>query len=128
MGFHESFISGDVLINGFGGRTIKSLFGEVFALFAKLLVLFGVGDEFTHHATNVQHRQGIKGVVGLEPITVDIKVEAGDKVKLSGGALDGFVGTVMSVDANASKCKVEVEMFGRPTPVDVELSQIEIID
>ena len=64
----------------------------------------------------------------LEPITVDIKVEAGNKVKLSGGALDGFVGTVMSVDANASKCKVEVEMFGRPTPVDVELSQIEIID
>ena len=64
----------------------------------------------------------------LEPITVDIKVEAGNKVKLSGGALDGFVGTVLSVDANASKCKVEVEMFGRPTPVDVELSQIEILD
>ena len=64
----------------------------------------------------------------LEPIVVDIKVEAGNKVKLSGGALDGFVGTVMSVDANANKCKVEVEMFGRPTPVDVELSQIEIID
>ena len=64
----------------------------------------------------------------LEPIVVDIKVEAGDKVKLTGGALEGFVGTVLSVDAEGNKCKVEVEMFGRPTPVDVDFSQIEILD
>jgi len=64
----------------------------------------------------------------LEPTVVGIKVEAGNKVKLSGGALDGFVGTVLSVEADAQKCKVEVEMFGRPTPVDVDLAQIEIID
>ena len=36
--------------------------------------------------------------------------------------------TRYSVDSNASKCKVEVEMFGRPTPVDVDLSQIEVIE
>ena len=64
----------------------------------------------------------------LEPIVIDIKVEVGQKVKLSGGALDGFVGTVLSVDGENSKCKVEVEMFGRPTPVDVDFSQIEIIE
>ena len=64
----------------------------------------------------------------LEPIVVDIKVEAGNKVKMTSGALDGFVGTVLSVDAEGSKCKVEVEMFGRPTPVDVDLAQIEIIE
>ena len=64
----------------------------------------------------------------LEPIVIDIKVEAGNKVKMTSGALDGFVGTVLSVDAEGSKCKVEVEMFGRPTPVDVDLSQIEIIE
>ena len=64
----------------------------------------------------------------LEPVVIDIKVEAGQKVKLSSGALDGFVGTVLSVDGENSKCKVEVEMFGRPTPVDVDFSQIEVID
>jgi transcriptional antiterminator NusG len=64
----------------------------------------------------------------LEPIVIDIKVEVGNKVKMTSGALDGFVGTVLSVDAEGSKCKVEVEMFGRPTPVDVDLSQIEIIE
>ena len=64
----------------------------------------------------------------LEPIVVDIKVEAGQKVKMTSGALDGFVGTVLSVDAENGKCKVEVEMFGRPTPVDVDLAQVELLD
>ena len=64
----------------------------------------------------------------LEPINIDIKVSAGDKVKLSSGAFDGFVGTVLSVDAEANKCKVEVEMFGRPTPIDVDFSDIEVLD
>lgn len=64
----------------------------------------------------------------LEPVTIDIQVSAGQKVKLSGGAFDGFVGTVLSVDAEAGKCKVEVEMFGRPTPIDIDFSQIEVID
>ncbi len=64
----------------------------------------------------------------LEPITVDIKVSVGDKVKLSGGAFDGFAGTVLSVDAQNQKCKVEVEMFGRPTPIDVSLAEIESIE
>lgn len=64
----------------------------------------------------------------LEPVVVDIKVEAGQKIKVVSGALDGFVGTVISVDAEAGKCKAEIEMFGRPTPVDVDFSQIEVID
>lgn len=64
----------------------------------------------------------------LEPVVVDIKVEVGQKVKMTDGALDGFVGTVLAVDAENSKCKVEVEMFGRPTPVDVDFAQIEVID
>lgn len=64
----------------------------------------------------------------LEPVNIDIKVEAGAKVKLSGGAFDGFVGTVLAVDAETGKCKVEVEMFGRPTPIDIDYSDIEVID
>ncbi len=64
----------------------------------------------------------------LEPVVVDIKVEVGQKVKVVGGALDGFIGTILSVDAANSKCKAEVEMFGRPTAVDVDLAQIEIIE
>ena len=66
--------------------------------------------------------------LAVDPVTnIDLKVEVGQNVNISGGALDGFVGKVTSVDQGAQKCKVEVEMFGRPTIVDVDFSQIEII-
>ena len=64
----------------------------------------------------------------LEKIKIDIKVSAGDKVKVIGGPLDGFVGDVVAVDEVEQKCRVNVEMFGRPTSVDLDYSQIEIID
>ena len=64
----------------------------------------------------------------LEPIKVDTKISVGDKVKLTDGAFAGFVGDVLEVNEEAFKCKVEVEMFGRPTPVDVDFAQVEVID
>ena len=63
----------------------------------------------------------------LEKITIDIKIEPGNKVKVVLGPLEGFVGDVLSVDAENQKCKVSVEMFGRQTPVDLDFSQIEVI-
>lgn len=64
----------------------------------------------------------------LEKINIDIKIEAGDKVKVTGGPLDGFVGDVVSVDNAEQKCRVNVEMFGRPTAVDLDFAQIEVLD
>jgi len=64
----------------------------------------------------------------LEKVNIDIKVEVGNKVKVTSGPLDGFVGDVVSVDNVEQKCRVSVEMFGRPTPVDVDFAQIEIIN
>ncbi len=64
----------------------------------------------------------------LEKVNIDIKVEVGNKVKVTNGPLDGFVGDVVSVDNVEQKCRVNVEMFGRPTSVDLDFAQIEIID
>ena len=63
----------------------------------------------------------------LEKIKVDIKVEVNNSVKIISGPLEGFVGTVASVDSENQKCRVIVEMFGRDTPVDVEFDQIELL-
>lgn len=65
--------------------------------------------------------------MGLEKITIDLKVEVGNKVKVVTGPLEGFVGDVLSVDTVNQKCKVSVEMFGRQTPVDLDYGQIEVI-
>lgn len=64
----------------------------------------------------------------LEKIKIDIKLEPGNKVKVTSGPLDGFVGDVVSVDEVEQKCRVNVEMFGRPTSVDLDFAQIELLD
>ena len=38
-----------------------------------------------------------------------------------------FVGEVLGVETEAQKCRVSVEMFGRPTPVELDFDQIEVI-
>ena len=66
--------------------------------------------------------------MGLEKIKVDITVNVNDNIKIISGPLSGFVGEVVSVDGENQKCRVNVEMFGRQTPVDVDFDQIEIVD
>lgn len=48
----------------------------------------------------------------------------GDSVKVVEGPFASFVGTVESVNANG-KLKVNVSIFGRPTPVELDDSQVE---
>lgn len=61
----------------------------------------------------------------LEKIVVETDYHVGDRVKVTQGPLEGFVGEIDSIDAPNSKCRVIVSMFGRETPVDLELYQIE---
>ena len=63
----------------------------------------------------------------LEKVNIDIKVNVGDKIKVISGPLESFVGEVLGVDAENQKCRVSVEMFGRPTPVELDFDQIEVI-
>jgi transcriptional antiterminator NusG len=98
------------------------------------------GDDIWHAITRTR---GITGFVGPKgrpiPLTEDeihkMRLEKkavvatdlteGDKVEVLEGALNGFVGTVVSVDAVNNKCRVIVEMFGRETPVDLSLEQVK---
>lgn len=63
----------------------------------------------------------------LEKVNVDIDVKAGDDIKILSGPLEGFAGKVISVDKENQKCRVNVEMFGRQTPVDVDFDRIETL-
>ena len=108
-----------------------------------IMVKMIYGDDIWHAVTRTR---GITGFVGpkgrplhlteeeirkmrLEKNTVvDISITENDKVEVLDGALNGFVGTVISVDRDNAKCKVMVEMFGRDTPVDLNLDQIRRVD
>jgi len=61
----------------------------------------------------------------LEKVTIDSDYRVGDKVQVVEGPLQGFIGEVEEVDAPNQKIRVSVSMFGRQTPVELELIQVD---
>ena len=72
---------------------------------------------------NILSRQ--VSVAPLSP-TRQLNYRAGDSVTIKDGAFSGFKGVVDSVDDNSAKVTVLIEIFGRPTPVDLESWQVTV--
>lgn len=62
------------------------------------------------------------GVEYFEPL-VDYAV--GDNVRVINGPLENFIGIVEEINMEKKKVRVMVSMFGRETPVELELVQIQ---
>ena len=63
--------------------------------------------------------------LGVEKVSVEVAYKAGDLVNVIDGPLDGFSGTVESVDVENNSVQVTISMFGRETSVEFELDQLE---
>ena len=63
--------------------------------------------------------------LGVERREISVGFELGDTVKVIDGPLEGFLGTVDEIDPEGNSVRLIVSMFGRETPVDLELYQIE---
>ena len=65
--------------------------------------------------------------LGVEKKEVVVNYAVGDNVRITDGALESFLGVVEEIDLERQKVRVIVSMFGRETPVELDLDQIESI-
>lgn len=106
-----------------------------------VLVKMVMTDETWHLVRNVRGVTGFVGSgskpipltdeevtsMGVEKREVVVTYNLGDSVRITDGALESFLGTVEEIDVERQKVRVVVSMFGRETPVELDLNQIESI-
>ena len=106
-----------------------------------VLVKMIMTDETWHLVRNIRCVTGFVGsgnkaiplteeeiaALGVEKREVVVGYAVGDSVKITDGALASFIGTVEELDTERGKVRVVVSMFGRETPVELELDQGETI-
>ena len=104
-----------------------------------VLVKMVMNDETWHVVRNIRGVTGFLGegnkaiplseadvaALGVEKREVVVSYQEGDTVRITDGALESFLGTVEEIDLDRSKVRVVVSMFGRETPVELELDQVE---
>ena len=64
----------------------------------------------------------------LEERIVEGEFAVGDKISVDSGPLEGFEGTITELNDLAQKAKINVQMFGQNTDVEVEYIQIKKLD
>ena len=65
--------------------------------------------------------------MGVEKREIVVNYAVGDTVRILDGPLSSFTGVVESLEVDKNAVSVIVSMFGRETPVEFELDQVEAI-
>ena len=119
--------------------TMKEVERKVFPGY--VLIKMVLTDETWHIIRNIR---GVTGFVGeankaiplteeevrqmsLEKHEIVVKYNVGETVKITDGPLASFTGIVEEIDPEKNKVRVVVSMFGRETPVELELDQVEVL-
>jgi len=66
--------------------------------------------------------------MGLDEIHRRVDFEINQSVQVIDGPFKDFVGVVREILADKGKLRVEVSMFGRETPVELEFAQVQKLD
>ena len=110
-----------------------------------VLVKMVMTDETWHLVRNVRGVTGFVGFVdsnnkaiplteeevlamGMEKREIIVKYAVGDHVRIVDGPFSTFTGVVEEIEPEKNRVSVMVSMFGRETPVEMELDQVETLE
>ena len=107
-----------------------------------VLVKMVMNDETWHVVRNIRGVTGFLGsankaiplteeevlAMGMEKHEIVVRYNVGDHVKIVDGPLASFTGVVEEIEPEKNRVSVMVSMFGRETPVELELDQVEVQD
>ena len=105
-----------------------------------VLIKMVLTDETWHLIRNIRGVTGFVGsatnaipltedevlALGMERREIVVAYNVGDQVKITDGPLATFLGTGEEIEPEKNRVRVVVSMFGRETPVDLELDQVEV--
>ena len=63
--------------------------------------------------------------LGVERDEVIVSVTAGDRIRITDGPFEGFMGIVEELSDDKRKVKVKISMFGRDTSVELDTVDVE---
>lgn len=106
-----------------------------------VLIKMVMTDDTWHLVRNVRGVTGFVGsankaiplteeevlAMGMEKHEIVVQYQVGDHVKIVDGPLASFTGIVEDLEPEKNRVSVMVSMFGRETPVDLELDQVEVL-
>jgi len=105
-----------------------------------VLIKMVMTDDTWHLVRNVRGVTGFVGsankpiplseeevlAMGMEKHEIVVRYSVGDHVRIMDGPLASFTGVVEEIEPEKNRVSVMVSMFGRETPVDLELDQVEV--
>ena len=107
-----------------------------------VLVKMIMTDDTWHLVRNVRGVTGFVGTankpipltedevlaMGMEKHEIVVGYNVGDHVRIVDGPLASFTGVVEEIEPEKNQVSVMVSMFGRETPVELELDQVEVLN
>ena len=107
-----------------------------------VLIKIVMTDDTWHLVRNVRGVTGFVGsankpiplteeevlAMGMEKHEIVVNYHVGDHVRIVDGPLSTFTGVVEEIEPEKNRVSVMVSMFGRETPVELELDQVEVLD
>jgi transcription termination/antitermination protein NusG len=58
-------------------------------------------------------------------VVFKVNFKVGEKVRITGGPFNDFIGRVANIDPDKAKVRVMVDFFGRETPVELDFMEVE---